>query len=88
MAAHMRGYRRRWGRFQSTCRFVVIWRGSFDSVKFCGRVNESAREALEWQEYFSWEHIAGSNGESQGAAILSRLVSSFRNSLRSIPPPT
>ena len=34
-------------------------------LRFCEmlrRVNESAGEALEWQEYFNWEHIAGSNG--------------------------
>lgn len=28
------------------------------------QVNESAREVLEWQEYFSWEHIGGVPGES------------------------
>ncbi len=27
------------------------------------QVNESARDVLEWQEYFSWEQIVGSNGD-------------------------
>ena len=34
-------------------------------LQFCEilrRVDESACEALQWQEYFSWEHVAGSNG--------------------------
>jgi amino acid adenylation domain-containing protein len=27
------------------------------------QVNESARDVLEWQEYFSWEQVVGSNGD-------------------------
>ena len=27
------------------------------------QVNQSARDVLEWQEYFSWEQIVGSNGD-------------------------
>src|SRR6185437_3856248 len=34
------------------------------------RVADSAREALEWQEYFSSEHIAGSNGHFKVAPFL------------------
>ncbi len=29
------------------------------------KVDASAREALEWQEYFSWEQLAGSNSDEQ-----------------------
>ncbi len=31
------------------------------------RVNESTREVLEWQEYFGWDLIAGSNGNGEAA---------------------
>jgi amino acid adenylation domain-containing protein len=31
------------------------------------QVNESAREALEWQEYFGWDSIAGSNATDEAA---------------------
>ncbi len=31
--------------------------------KLLAQLNESARDVLEWQEYFSWEQIVGSNGD-------------------------
>jgi len=36
--------------------------GKFQFGEILRRVDEAAREVLEWQEYFSWEHLARSNG--------------------------
>ena len=35
------------------------------------QVNESVRDVLEWQEYFSWEHIGGAQGDSTAPSFFS-----------------
>jgi amino acid adenylation domain-containing protein len=39
--------------------------------EFLAQVNESARDVAEWQEYFSWEQIAGSNGDIKAPPFFS-----------------
>ena len=52
------------------------------------RVNESTREALEWQEYLSWDSIAGSNGNSEAAPFFPVIFEFDERPVRSMPRAT